>query len=584
MPVFDEANFTFKHAFEQDKELKKYGDQSLLVFGLALYLEVEDFDELAAEAITDGPDDKKVDACYIDLDGRVAVVAQGYLSKHWGKAAAHANKASDLNTAMSWLLAARIEDVPSPIRTKATELRTAIAQKEIDSVHLVYVHNCFQSDNVRQELAVAAKATKGYLQSLKADQIAVTFEELGLESIQDLFRSKDPGHEILVTDELNVPGTVLQKEPGKEWKAVVLSVGGDWIQDLYLKHGNRLFSANFRDFLGMSKRRGNINAGIRQTAASEPANFWVYNNGITALTHEITLKGKTIKIKGISIINGAQTSGSIGDCEPAEARAARVLCRLVECAKPEIIQKIIRYNNTQNEIRPADTRSNDDRQRALRRAFAAYKITYIHRRTEVRAPHDSLSAETVGPALCAFHGDSQTAARNRSQIFDSDATYNRVFPPNLSAEHIFLVTSLSSAIDHLKWDLKEKVSSEKATGLQFQEYEVLKYSMSKFFILFIVGALAEELVNGKVADLYQWKVTPKEMKPDSKKMDVCWGTVFKAILPLIANVTSKHGTAYDVTRAKGAAEKVAADMKAMLASLEQSLGKQLECLRKATTW
>src|SRR5438128_2454877 len=94
--------YSFKSAFDADTEVQKYSSNSLLLFTLALYLRAEDIKELAAEGLTDGGDDKKVDFCYLSIaEGRV-VIAQSYLGKVWGKPSAPANKASELNTATAW--------------------------------------------------------------------------------------------------------------------------------------------------------------------------------------------------------------------------------------------------------------------------------------------------------------------------------------------------------------------------------------------------------------------------------------------------------------------------------------------------
>jgi hypothetical protein len=61
--------------------------------------------------------------------------------------------------------------------------------------------------------------------------------------------------------------------------------------------------------------------------------------------------------------------------------------------------------------------------------------------------------------LCAFSGDLQTAIRAKADIFESDATYNKVFPGSLSIGHIFAVQTLGSAYDSIKKELKSKSDS-----------------------------------------------------------------------------------------------------------------------------
>jgi hypothetical protein len=86
-----------------------------------------------------------------------------------------------------------------------------------------------------------------------------------------------------VKDEIFCPAPVAFTEVGPKWTAAITSVPGSWLHELYAKHSDRLFSANYRGFLGITRRR-RINTGIRQSAELKPDDFWVFNNGITLLT------------------------------------------------------------------------------------------------------------------------------------------------------------------------------------------------------------------------------------------------------------------------------------------------------------
>lgn len=59
-------HITFRKAFYSDAELSRFGNNALTMFTLSLYLRLEDPDEFATNFITDGPDDKKIDICFLD--------------------------------------------------------------------------------------------------------------------------------------------------------------------------------------------------------------------------------------------------------------------------------------------------------------------------------------------------------------------------------------------------------------------------------------------------------------------------------------------------------------------------------------
>jgi hypothetical protein len=105
-------------------------DDAIGVFAINLRFNLDDIQTIASEAITGGGDDKKCDILYVDKERQAAVIAQCYISKK-PRPAAPANKASDLNTALTWLLSADIESLPDTLKGRADELRSAINAGEI---------------------------------------------------------------------------------------------------------------------------------------------------------------------------------------------------------------------------------------------------------------------------------------------------------------------------------------------------------------------------------------------------------------------------------------------------------------------
>ena len=98
--------------FEARSDLHEYGPNALLLFALQLRWGITDIEGVAAVALTDSSNDKKCDLVYVDrANGRV-VVGQGYFSEKADLTAAPSNKASDLNTAVTWLLSGPLEAYP----------------------------------------------------------------------------------------------------------------------------------------------------------------------------------------------------------------------------------------------------------------------------------------------------------------------------------------------------------------------------------------------------------------------------------------------------------------------------------------
>jgi hypothetical protein len=123
----------WEQALSARDDLEDYGDNAVGLFALALRYQIDDLHSVAAESITDGSDDKKCDILHIDRDEEVAVIAQCYRSSKQ-KLCAPANKASDLNTAIGWLLQRPLKDVPNRLKELAKELRNAIEEEVITEI------------------------------------------------------------------------------------------------------------------------------------------------------------------------------------------------------------------------------------------------------------------------------------------------------------------------------------------------------------------------------------------------------------------------------------------------------------------
>lgn len=79
-------------------------DNAYLLYAMGRRLRTLDYEQLRDDSLLDGPDDKKIDFFRLDYDTGIATIVQGYVSQRWDNRDAPANKASDLNTAIAWLL------------------------------------------------------------------------------------------------------------------------------------------------------------------------------------------------------------------------------------------------------------------------------------------------------------------------------------------------------------------------------------------------------------------------------------------------------------------------------------------------
>lgn len=142
---------------------------------------------------------------------------------------------------------------------------------------------------------------------------------------------------------------------------------------------------------------------------------------------------------------------------------------------------------------------------------------------------------------------------------------------------------LGEAVDTARLQFKSKVDSKTATAIEVAEYELLRYSMSKGFILYILGASAEEIVSAKVHDLFGWKAKTGEMKADNQNLHKAWLLAINAVVPLLTECT-KAKQAYDVVRSWEDTKAAAESVRRLLKSFESTLASEFAILRDRTEW
>ena len=532
-----------------------------LCWAIALYLDYSDVEQLATDSLTDHSNDKKIDFIRLDLDSKKIVFAQGvYYQKTFDTAGS--NKASDLNTASAWLVSGDLEDVPDKLKAIIIDCRKAINNGDIEQIDILFVHNRSEAKNAFKEIETVANHLKKSLPSeLNINTLA---RELGIETLERLYSTQESS--IIVQESIECPAKIQFMEEGPNWKSAILSVSGAWLRDLFQRHSDDLFSANYRGFLGITQRR-KINTGIRQSAETDSKNFWVYNNGITILTREFKEKADTdiTILDGISILNGDQTTGSIGSVESKyNLDKVKVLCRVIQCLDSNTIGQIVKYNNTQNEITTWDLYSNSAEQKRIAKEFKDFKHEYSLKRGF--SASSTLGIEQVIQPLLAFSGDFQSASRGKNSLFESRNFYDQAFKAK-KARHILFVHTLSKAIDAKKFDLKEKENSNNLLTLEEQELNLFRNLRFKNFLIAVIAKSLESILKEKT-DLGQIAFTPNAATATNKSIDdliALWLPAVNIVLDFVTTlITTNNKDLSEILSEDGVLDNIANSVRAYI--------------------
>jgi hypothetical protein len=536
--ILDENKYSSLETFKYRDDLLQYGSEAWVLFSLELKFDIEDIHTIAIDSITDGKNDRKCDMIYLDKENGNAIVAQSYFSDKV-KRAAKKNKASDLNTAAGWILGRNLEDLPELIKPQVTDLRDALISGEINNLEFWYIHNCKENEEIASELKTVELTAKGYLKDLKKD-IKISASEIGINTVEKWYKySKST---VLVNDKFTLStlgGYITETE---EWKVYSTCLNADWFYYLFKEHDESLFSANIRNYLGSRKSDSNINNGIKNTVKDEPSNFLVFNNGITALVNEISIieeeGNHKVELTGISIVNGAQTTGAIGNLNEAPTKAL-VPVRFIKCNSQKVVEKIIRFNNSQNAIQPADFRSTDAIQEELRNQFSNNfpDLNYLGARRggsedKIQRMKNLLVSDQVAQSLTAFHGDPINATHAKSKLWEDDNLYAKVFNENTNAGHIVFVYSLYKAVLDYKQELKNIAKGE--NDLKEKEKKTLEFLSHVGSIYTIMSGISislEVILDRKIGNFFDVTFKSELSYDECLKL---WNKVLRCCIPFAA--------------------------------------------------
>lgn len=242
-------------------------------------------------------------------------------------------------------------------------------------------------------------------------------------------------------------------------RAVYGQVSAVDVAGWYKSYGNNLFAGNIRNFLGSSE----VNTAISNTLTSEAEHFWFYNNGITIVAENLKRQaiGGNDRSVGIfdcakvTIVNGAQTVGTIGRSLAGENNSAFLQARIIEVGDPEFSlgKQITRASNTQNKIDARNFVALDPEQERIRTELLIEKVVYEYREGEpLEFTVDGFEfIEAVTTLACASE-EMSFVALSKGYVggLYADITttpYKALFNPSTSSRNLWSLVQLSRRID-----------------------------------------------------------------------------------------------------------------------------------------
>ncbi len=384
--------------------------------------------------ITDGADDKQIDAIFVDDDTATIFVIQG---KFIGGSTIDAEPLREVLS--SWIQMqdlVRLQEVGNnKLKQKLSELARALEDEY--EVCFELLTTGVLSESARKDLATFQKqlAEMSNKEEFPATLILVDESEIRRRYNLSLDRENPVlSHDLDLSLCQILPTTVADTN-------VVIAVVplSECIKFPGIKDGT-LFQKNVRQSLGLSNV---VNKGIKNTIYSDRhRDFFFFHNGITAICNKIERKDSKLHLQGVSVVNGCQSLSTILSCSERvkSLKDTSLLFRFYEIPQRERADKISINTNSQSAVKPRDLRSNDRRVLNLKRTYEQKFNNgyFITQRGEI-APADKdkmliVDLSDFGKYLISWHSQRPNIAYSETKIFDK--YFEQLFKREYRSENI----------------------------------------------------------------------------------------------------------------------------------------------------
>lgn len=377
-----------KHHNSQENQ-KSY---ALLIWFLEFYGKKSDY----VRYITDGPDDSSCDIIFDAKDSRGQTIYYVIQSKwNTSKNAAKNIGRTEIGYALSdFTTILRGNKKPTQndnFNKKRAELLEHIKSNGL--VKFIFLALCQESrhdnvDSFNQEFKPHELKFID-INRIKQDYIERKYKQIKPSNpLEQTYRPEDILIELEVIRRENNGDFVKIDKP---FDAYIFLVKPALIFNLFEEFSFNLFFKNVRNPIVNST----INQQIESTLMENPAYFWYYNNGITAIVDslpEISKLAQKFEVYGFQIINGAQTVYAIHSAYKKASlrerammdREISITLRLLKSGGKDFDLQVTRYTNSQNPISDRDFHANDEVQMRLQKESFQTTFWYEKRQDEFR--------------------------------------------------------------------------------------------------------------------------------------------------------------------------------------------------------
>lgn len=421
----------------------------------------------AKDAVTDGANDKQIDAVYIDEDEQKIFIIQG---KFYLGETVNAEPVREVISSWSQFgnLATLQENANEKLKKKIAEISEALNDDSYCLCFELITTSSFSADAEKDIEAFQVKLTEDDNSDVNS-QFTVVDKSGLLDAYNRVLEQTNPilNHTVSLEN-----GKFLMTELSSTKVLVAAMPLKECIKIPGIKDGS-LFQKNVRQSLGINNT---VNKKIKRTIndPNKCRDFFFFHNGITAICNKMEELGNgQFKFYGLNVVNGCQSLNTILSCsENVKKREdAYVLFRFYEIPQRDRADSISINTNTQSAVKARDLRSNSKQVLKLKKA---YEQTYpqgffaTKRGEQVPANKDkeyTVELSLLGKELMSWYMQRPNLSYGETKIFDkyfSTLFKNEYHPDDIYALNFWMNRIMESWTVDNPLGLEENILTMKA--------------------------------------------------------------------------------------------------------------------------
>lgn len=465
--------------YTQEQHDKNRLSRSLAAFAIANLANITPAQ--AAHSIINGGNDNGIDAVYFDRVNNLLWLIQ-----------AKAGNAPDMGDNKKFcdgirdLVHKRFQKFNSSLSRLQQEVEDALDKNGVKIVGC----NIYLDESLGTHVVNDLNQLKNELNKFDS---RFQWQDLNLENIYRWLTAKQEN--VPVDVELTLENWHCLEQPRKAFYGLV---NASELAALYNQHNKLLFEKNIRYYLGTQ----DVNVEIAKTVEEQPSELFYLNNGLTITCKKVSLpsghnqESARFSLEGFSVVNGAQTVGSIAsvfNTNGSISADAKLLVTIIELGtkSDKIGVEITKARNTQNAVRDIYFAALDSNQERLRQECMVSNIVYQYRPSADN--QDAITIEQAAIALACFSGNTEiivAAKKDISQLYKD--YYSTLFSNELSGLTLCRYVRIFEYLEQIFEN-----SRKAETNIRRKNF----YQHGKIFILDILSRRYKHLINKPEANL-----------------------------------------------------------------------------------